>query len=399
MKNIIRAMMLLLSVTETLAQNVTFFSPEFEEGVKRHLNVEQGTPVIQQQTDTITEIDLSGLGIIDIRDVVYLPNVKNIDLSFNDISDVAPLLPLDSLQNVDLRGNQLENISELIFASSDSLVVNIAYNYIKDFSRFYLPSKCHISIIGMAAQKDRNAQYMDVYMFYADVMNGSSVVNFRGYSNVTSGIFVDCAGTHSNAVLDGNFNTVRIAESLDGTASAILSNGEVGDTTYVVPPTVHIVNGGDEVTIDTELPENYRIGYMRALHGTIETDGTTLHYTAPAPIVADTLYMSYHEGNRIRGFTQMYFMSQDFYDNIKTTQQDIPLNMSLHDGVLRITIPSIQKNGATVVKVFDAMGRTLAVKSQETGQEIDITLPKSLSVVIVEVTYAGHQFVTKVASN
>lgn len=399
MKNIIRAMMLLLSVTEALAQNVTFFSPEFEEGVKRHLNVEQGTPVIQQQTDTITEIDLSGLGIIDIRDVVYLPNVKNIDLSFNDISDVAPLLPLDSLQNVDLRGNQLENISELIFASSDSLVVNIAYNYIKDFSRFYLPSKCHISIIGMAAQKDRNAQYMDVYMFYADVMNGSSVVNFRGYSNVTSGIFLDCAGTHSNAVLDGNFNTVRIAESLDGTTRAILSNGEVGDTTYVVPPTVHIVNGGDEVTIDTELPENYQIGYLRALHGTIETDGTTLHYTAPAPIVADTLYMSYYEGNRIRGFTQMYFMSQDFYDNIKTTQQDIPLNMSLHDGVLRITIPSIQKNGATVVKVFDAMGRTLAVKSQETGQKIDITLPKSLSVVIVEVTYAGHQFVTKVASN
>ena len=398
--------MLLLSVTEALAQNVTFFSPEFEEGVKRHLNVEQGTPVIQQQTDTITEIDLSGLGIIDIRDVVYLPNVKNIDLSFNDISDVAPLLPLDSLQNVDLRGNQLENISELIFASSDSLVVNIAYNYIKDFSRFYLPSKCHISIIGMAAQKDKNAQYMDVYMFYADVMNGSSVVNFRGYSNVTSGIFVDCAGTHSNAVLDGNFNTVRIAESLDGTARAILSNGEVGDTTYVVPPTVHIVNGGDEVTIDTELPENYQIGYMRALHGTVEAEpkvdgsqGATIHYTAPAPIVADTLYMSYHEGNRIRGFTQMYFMSQDFYDNIKTTQQDIPLNMSLHDGVLRITIPSIQKNGATVVKVFDAMGRTLAVKSQETGQEIDITLPKSLSVVIVEVTYAGHQFVTKVASN
>lgn len=398
--------MLLLSVTEALAQNVTFFSPEFEEGVKRHLNVEQGTPVIQQQTDTITEIDLSGLGIIDIRDVVYLPNVKNIDLSFNDISDVAPLLPLDSLQNVDLRGNQLENISELIFASSDSLVVNIAYNYIKDFSRFYLPSKCHISIIGMAAQKDRNAQYMDVYMFYADVMNGSSVVNFRGYSNVTSGIFVDCAGTHSNAVLDGNFNTVRIAESLDGTARAILSNGEVGDTTYVVPPTVHIVNGGDEVTIDTELPENYQIGYMRALHGTVEAEpkvdgsqGATIHYTAPAPIVADTLYMSYHEGNRIRGFTQMYFMSQDFYDNIKTTQQDIPLNMSLHDGVLRITIPLIQKNGATVVKVFDAMGRTLAVKSQETGQEIDITLPKSLSVVIVEVTYAGQQFVTKVASN
>ena len=398
--------MLLLSVTEALAQNVTFFSPEFEEGVKRHLNVEQGTPVIQQQTDTITEIDLSGLGIIDIRDVVYLPNVKNIDLSFNDISDVAPLLPLDSLQNVDLRGNQLENISELIFASSDSLVVNIAYNYIKDFSRFYLPSKCHISIIGMAAQKDRNAQYMDVYMFYADVMNGSSVVNFRGYSNVTSGIFVDCAGTHSNAVLDGNFNTVRIAESLDGTTRAILSNGEVGDTTYVVPPTVHIVNGGDEVTIDTELPENYQIGYMRALHGTVEAEpkvdgsqGTTIHYTAPAPIVADTLYMSYHEGNRIRGFTQMYFMSQDFYDNIKTTQQDIPLNMSLHDSVLRITIPSIQKNGATVVKVFDAMGRTLAVKSQETGQEIDITLPKSLSVIIVEVTYAGHQFVTKVASN
>lgn len=390
--------MLLLSVTEALAQNVTFFSPEFEEGVKRHLNVEQGTPIIQQQTDTITQIDLSGLGIKDIRDVVYLPNVKTIDLSYNDINDVAPLLTLDSLQNVDLRDNLLENIGELIFASSDSLMVNVAYNYINDFSRFYLPSKCHIKIIGMAAQKDRNAEYMDVYMFYADIMNGSSVINFRGYSNATSGIFLDCAGTHSDVVLDGNFNTVRITESLDGTARAILSNGEKGDTTYVLPPSIHIVEADDEVTIDTELPESYQIGYLRTLHGTVEADGATLHYTTPSPLVADTLYMSYYEGNRIKGFTQMYFMSQDFYDGVKSLQQDNPIKMSLHDGLLSIIAPTTQKDGLTAIKVYDAMGHILATKTQNLRGNIVLLLPKSTSVVIVEVTYAGRRIVTKVAA-
>lgn len=390
-------MILLLIVTDASAQNVTFFSPEFEEGVKRHLNIDVNTPVVQLQTDTITDIDLSGMGIKDIRDIVYLPNVRTLDLSYNEIRDVAPLLPLDSLHNVDLRNNLLEDISELSFASSDSMVVNVAYNYITDFSKFYLPSNCDIRIVGMAAQKDKNATYMDVYQFFADVENGHSVVNYRGYSNMEGETFLDCGNTHVGAVMDGSYNTVRINEN-PSTLKATLSSGEKSSETYVVPPKVHIVQGGEEVTIDTELPESYQIGYLRTLHGTVEANGATLHYTAPSPIVADTLYMSYYEGNRIKGFAQLYFMSQDFYDDVKNIQQAAPLKMSLHDGVLSIAGLPAQKEGMTAVKVYDPMGRMLAVKEAAMQQNILMQLQKNLTVVIVEVTYGGRRIVTKVAA-
>ena len=107
MNTLKRTIFLLMSIAVPFmvtAQNVTFYSSEFAEGVKIHLGLDANSVVTQQQTDTITAINLSGLGINDIRDVVYLPNVHTLNLSYNDIRDVAPLLPLDSLHYVDLRG-------------------------------------------------------------------------------------------------------------------------------------------------------------------------------------------------------------------------------------------------------------------------------------------------------
>ena len=91
-----------LTVTAS-AQTVTFFSPEFEWGVKQHLGLGENDQVLQSQTDTITSIDLSGLGITDLRDVVYLPMVKELDLSSNGITNTFPLTVLDSLQLLNLR--------------------------------------------------------------------------------------------------------------------------------------------------------------------------------------------------------------------------------------------------------------------------------------------------------
>ena len=408
MKNYLMIILALLSmVVKAQTQELIFVSPEVEKGIRQHLEIGEEEAISFSQLDTITFLDLSRRGVTDVRDLMLMPNLRILDLSDNRVNALHPIAMLDSLEYVDLRYNNLKSINDLFSSTSKKMIVNVSFNNISDFSLFCSISSCDFTIDGTGLQQNENAPYFDVYQLYADV-NDMRVAKacYRGYTNMEDDVTLKSGGLDVHAVMDGYTNSVTLPYELDETTQIILSNGEVGDTTYVVPPTVHIVNGGDEVTIDTELPENYQIGYMRALHGTVEAEpkadgsqGATIHYIAPAPIVADTLYMSYHEGNRIRGFTQMYFMSQDFYDNIKMTQQDIPLNMSLHDGVLRITIPSIQKNGATVVKVFDAMGRTLAVKSQETGQEIDITLPKSLSVVIVEVTYAGHQFVTKVASN
>ena len=51
------------------AQNLSFFSRGFEEGVKLHLGLDSTAVVTQQQTDTITSINLSGF---DIKDTVFI---------------------------------------------------------------------------------------------------------------------------------------------------------------------------------------------------------------------------------------------------------------------------------------------------------------------------------------
>ena len=242
------------------AQRVTFYSSEFEEGVKSHLGLDDNSIVTQQQTDTITAINLSGFGIKDIQDVAYLPNVQTLDLSHNEIRDVAPLLPLDSLHYVDLRCNQLQDINQLAYSCSDSLVISVAYNYITDFRRLFLPSSCHISISGMSAQKDRNDLYMNVYQFYADIQDDQPVISYRGYSNMENGGLLKCGSMHVPAEMIGNFNTVRITDNLSSPTMATISNGEKGDTTWVVPIKTYETAPEQTVTLETGLPDNYAIG-------------------------------------------------------------------------------------------------------------------------------------------
>ena len=382
-----------------MAQKLTFHSSEFEMGVKSHIGLNADDDVIQNQADTITSIDLSGLGITDIRDVVYLPNVKVLNLSNNGITDTFPLTVLDSLRLVNLCNNELESINPLVFSNSDKMQLHIAYNYISDFSYFLTPAKCQISIVGMAQQQEKNAPYFDVYQLYADIdEKEASMVCYRGYTNMEADVTLKCGSLQVQALMDGTTYNVVLSDEFDATTQVILSNGEQGDTTWVVPPTTRIMESGGEVTIETELPESYRIGFLRALHGTVEANGTTLHYLAPSPLEADTLYLSYYEDNCIKGFTQMYFMSQDFIDKVKAPLQNSPLKVSLHDGVLNIAGMPTQGKGITDIKVYDVLGRMLATRTSDSLQSMDIPLSTESSVVIVEVTYSGQHIVTKVVA-
>ena len=90
--------MFFLATIAARGQEITFYSTAFEEGVRMHLSLDDSSPVLQSQMDTIKNINLSGLGITDIRDAVYLPNVESLNLSYNALTDVSPLLSLDSLK-------------------------------------------------------------------------------------------------------------------------------------------------------------------------------------------------------------------------------------------------------------------------------------------------------------
>ncbi|MBR4829277.1 MAG: hypothetical protein IKZ92_05700 [Muribaculaceae bacterium] len=311
MKTRIIIILLAVMAVSASAQTVTFFSPEFEWGVKQHLGLEENDEVLQSQTDTITSIDLSGLGITDLRDVVYLPMVKELDLSRNGITNTFPLTVLDSLQLLDLSGNELESINPLVFCNADKMTVLVANNYISDFSFMFSPTHCQFTLMGTGLQLVKDAPYLDLYHFYCDVNDrGNAVVVYRGYTNLENPV-LECNRKRVAAELDGASHTVNVPGWPSEPKMVTLSCGELGDTTWVLPPKSMRLAAGASFEILTGLPENYRIGMALALHGEVTVDSTTLTYTAPVDLEMDTIQISYYEGWQLRGFTEYRMINAD----------------------------------------------------------------------------------------
>ncbi len=311
MKKFFNIAFLLAVAVSVHAQKVTFYSQEFGEGVRLHLGLDENDDVQQTQMDTITCISLSGLGITDIRDAVYLPTVRVLDLSYNNIDDVSPLLPLDSLRRVDLSNNQLENINILALSNVDTMEVDVTNNYIGDFSYFYSPTHCEFTLLGMGLQQDKNAPYFDVYQLFVDInAEGRPEVYYRGYTNIEAPTHLVCGDAHTAATLDGDTRSAVVPGSPTAAAMVVLTNGELADTTWVVPPTEYELEASATLTIATGLPEGYTIASVYSKNGIEATvDGVNISYTAPEDLDTDTLYISYYEGNRLRGFSEFYILN------------------------------------------------------------------------------------------
>ena len=292
------------------AQKVTFSSPGIEAGVRLHLGLDENTDILQSQMDTITAIDLSRLGITSLGDIVYLPNVQSLNLAENEITDLGPLNVLDSLRDLDLRDNGLESVNQLAFSNSTKMMVDVTSNFISDFSFLFDCFRCQLTLVGMGLQKVKDAPYLDVYQLYAEVNdNGRPVVCYRGYSNMGENARLDCGGVQTAVSMDGKTYHAEVPDNLTQTTKVCLtSNGEDGDSTWVIPSTVYNVTDGERKTIATGLPSTYRISSLRAQHGTVSLagdDGLDIVYEAPAQAVDDTICLSYYEGSKLRGFVQL----------------------------------------------------------------------------------------------
>ncbi|MBR5062493.1 MAG: hypothetical protein IKX24_10205 [Prevotella sp.] len=288
------------------AQKVTFNSPGIEAGVRHHLGLDANADIPQSRTDTITAIDLSGLGITDLRDIVYLPNVRTLDLSGNEITNVGPLNVLDSLCELNLKKNALESINLLAFSNADKMMVDVTANYIEDFSYLFDCIKCQFTLIGMNRQQKKDIPYLDVYQLYADVKdNGQPVIWYRGFTNMQETPVMVCGDARADATIDGHLNSIAIPGTPTGTTAVVLSCGALSDTTYIVPPANFVVKAGETITIETGLPDDYCVLYAYANYGNVEIDGNAIRYTTDND-VEDTIHFCYCLGETLKGFSRFY---------------------------------------------------------------------------------------------
>jgi len=393
---------LLAMTLEVLSQKVTFYSLEFEEGIRLHLGLDETDDVLQMQTDTITHINLSGLGISDIRDVVYLPMVRYLNLSYNCINDISPLIQLDSLRLLDLGNNQLENINILVLTNAGSMEIDVSNNFISDFSYFFSPSHCSFTLLGMGLQQEKNSPYFDVYQLYADVDDaGEMKASWRGYTNMKEDVTLKCGEFQVPALMDGYTNSVMLPQEFDTITQIVLFNGEAGDTTYVIPPAFFEVEFDSTVIVETGLPDSYQIGYANTLYGTVSVAGQAITYTASSIGQADTIYFSYYQGESIKGFGEYYIGFSEPNGIQQIVFSGNQLKIDWHDGKIYVEYPKDILNGCSIVtiSVWSAVGQLLAVEdfvTTSSGADAEIMLPNYQDdVVIVQVDYCNKRIIGK----
>ena len=148
---------MLLTAIWTKGQEVIFSSQEMEYGVRLHLGIDETVTIASNQLDTISTINLSGLGVTDISDVAFMPHIRQLYLQDNAIEDITPLLILDSLRYVNLSHNKLTSVFALSFSHSTQMEVDLSFNYITNFSCFTTLTPCHFTIKGSNLQKEKES--------------------------------------------------------------------------------------------------------------------------------------------------------------------------------------------------------------------------------------------------
>ena len=288
------------------AQKLSFVSPEFEEAIREYLELEEGEDILQTQLNAIEVLNLKGKGIDDIADVIYLTNVTDLDLSGNHITDLSPLLVLENLRTLNLSNNGLEDVDQLLFTSSESLTVNVGHNYIEDFSRFYTPTECRLTLLGIDTQSQKDATFVKVTQLYANTAEGGKTyIYYSGQTNATAALSLQYDSQTMPAILDGNLNTVLLPGKRLAATRVVLADSDERDYTYVVP-TVHYAAAPSETkTLETGLPDNFRIDQAMTRHGSVTIDGTNLVYTAPDRKVPDVISFSYYQGAKFRGYGRL----------------------------------------------------------------------------------------------
>ncbi len=297
-------------------QTPTFISPEVEKGIRDYLVLTESDAISTSQLDTITILDLSRRGITDIHDLVLLPQLRLVDLSDNKIEDLQPLTVLDSLRWVDLSYNSLKNINGLLYASAKELTANVGFNYIQDFSLFSMSTPCEFTLEGVGLQFIEDEPFFDV----AQLICNSSVTPFsvRGImrTNMEGPISLICGEETIELSAESEYFKQNIQYHDNAAAMVILTNGERGDTTWVVPPSEYEVTAGAELTITTGLPDTYSFANVYAQNGTTTIEGQTILYTAFDDFEEDVIYLNYYENGRLRGSTEFYLVNPELVSTL-----------------------------------------------------------------------------------
>ena len=341
-------------------QNITFYSADFERGVKDYLQIDSSAVVTVEMADLITSLDLSGRGIADIRDIINFQNVSRLDLSGNYLSDISDLVNLSYLIDLDISNNILQNIDLLNFTSSTNMFVNVSLNYITDFSMLRQNTQCLFTLVGTTLQRDLNETILSIGTFYSDVdKNGNATITYSAMTNQDYPVMLNVQNISEQINADNSLYDYFLPNSINKVEQTTITMGEQSDTTYIVPLLHKNVTKGHSITIPLGLPEDYDVRvYYNTIQEAVELQGNNIVYTATDSFDGDTIYYEFRKEGQIKGYSRIYLQeSTTRIDEINTNNLIIYPN--LVSSICNVIVPDELRQGEVSLAIVTTLGQVV----------------------------------------
>lgn len=381
----------------SLAQ-VQFKSPEFEIGIRRHLNINQTAVINLTSMDTIRKIDLSGLNIKDVNDVIFIKKIKNLDLSNNQIKDISPLLSLPHLQVLNVSNNNITNIATFSFSDKRNFKLIVTGNEVSNFSYLAPSTFANVETVGANRQKVAEPTFLLNDLFTITRTNGQAKIHYNIWDNTNNCVpFTMAYGdSNTNTSLQCNSYTNNLDYNYTNAGFKVITITRDNQTlnTHFVAPYTFTYDMGQYYPIALNLPSEINLVSLENTNslGTATISSNQINYE-PLAIGNDTIKVKYKYSTSNRA--ELFYIFTTNTNTLSTNELEIIKNLKIYpnpaDNMLFIdtTEKQIQK-----IEILDLQGRLLkTIKENKEKYQIDISNFSSATYLVKLSTEKGSQTV------
>ncbi len=302
---------------------VKFRSSNIELGVREYLEIDSTAVISENTLDTITSINLSGYGIVDVSDISYFKQLKKLDISNNRIHDLSPLVALPYIQQIDISNNRITDITDFLFADNREFKLIVTGNQITDFSYFNEPIYSNVQLIGWDKQDFSVSPTYYLHHIYTGIDSvGQAKIYYDIWEEDPSSknftLNFGDGGSTNNLQCDYYTNIKTHTYNSEGYKDIELYREQDTLKTFFIAPYHFNITTTEEIGLDFNLPSEIKLDTfsLDTNKGKAFFKDKKLYYTSKLSKTKDTILVKCHKKDEYSNKKFMVFLNTNTFTNI-----------------------------------------------------------------------------------